>query len=102
MELLILILFLVIIYWFFKSNLNYPKKIDKINKVDKIEKFNWFYPPSRCINNVFGDTSCFPSRYPPSYGDPPYYPYYNGPPYYYSYYYPSYYPYYPSLSFASE
>lgn len=66
----------------------------------KVEGFNWFYPPSRCIRNIFGDTSCFPSRYPPSYGDPPYYPYYNGAPYYYSYYYPSYYPYYPSLSFS--
>ncbi len=40
------------------------------------ENFYYFYPPSNCMENVFGKTNCYP---------PFYFPFYSGGDYHYPY-----------------
>lgn len=50
-----------------------------------VEPFYNYYPPSNCMENVFGKTTCFPPGYYPFYNASYYWPFfpYNYSPYYY-------------------
>ena len=49
-----------------------------------IESFYTYFPPSNCMENVFGSTTCFPPGFYPFYNSEFYWPFY---PYWYSPYY---------------
>jgi hypothetical protein len=56
-----------------------------------IEPFYSYYPPSNCMQNVFGKTTCFPPNFYPFYNASyfwPFYPYWYSPYYYKSSYRP--------------
>ena len=55
-----------------------------------IEPF-YYYPPSNCMQNIFGNTTCYPPGYYPFYSPNylwPFYPYWYSPYYYKSPYWP--------------